>query len=150
MSAGSPGWPEGVRELEHTGDVAIEVAGPTFAALLDRAALALRRLSVAGDGEAGGNENGEPPVERVVELEATDEAALLVRWLQEMLYRIDAEGHAYRSARIDLDPTRPHLRAVVLEDRLPACGARVKSVTYHGLSCESDRDGWKARVIFDV
>lgn len=151
--------PEGVRELDHTADAGIEVDAPDLETLFDRAARALRVLAVderidrvGGQGEGGPkgevNDAVGPPT-HTIELEAADPATLLVRWLNELLYRIDAEGLAYESATLDLDGGR--LRARIRETRLPRPGAPIKAITYHGLECGPRADGgWNARVIFDI
>jgi SHS2 domain-containing protein len=163
------GLPEGVRELDHTADLGIEIVAPDAGALFDRAARALRALAV-DEGDAapeGGGAAGaahavdgsftawpEPPVAggaglHTLELEASDAAVLLVRWLSELLYRIDTLGLAYQSAELAVEGGRLHAR--IRETRLPEAGAHIKAVTYHGLECGPLPDGsWGARVIFDV
>lgn len=151
--------PEGVRELDHTADTGIELEASDVAALFDRAARALRALAVPDSGGADGSperprENGHSEAGgegdvHAIELEADDPAVLLVRWLSELLYRIDTLGLAYETGELEVGDRR--LRARIRETRLPAPGAQIKAVTYHGLTCGPRPDGsWAARVIFDV
>jgi len=83
-----------------------------------------------------------------VELTSPDRGTLLVRWLDELVYRAETE---------DLVPEeveRLELRA----DRLVATvrGVRgqprhlVKGVTYSGLAFDSGNDGYQATVVLDV
>lgn len=157
--------PEGVRELDHTADLGIELEAPDAATLFDRAARALRALAVpdaepadgsgegrsTADGSTGADQSG---VEgdagtHAVDLEAGDPAVLLVRWLSEVLYRIDTLGLAYETAELEVGDRRLHAR--IRETRLPEPGAQIKAITYHELECGPRPDGsWAARVIFDV
>lgn len=151
--------PEGVRELDHTADLGIELEASDAAALFDRAARALRVLArpEAGPGDGSSErprENGRSGAGRegeahTIDLEADDPAVLLVRWLSELLYRIDTLGLAYETGELEVGDRRLHAR--IRETRLPAPGAQIKAVTYHGLTCGPRPDGsWAARVIFDV
>lgn len=150
--------PEGVRELDHTADVGIELEAPDAAALFDRAARALRALAVSdggADGPRGGRRRNPPSGLKTdggthtIDLEAGDPAVLLVRWLSELLYRIDTLGFAYETAELEVGDGRLH--ATIRETRLPEPGAQIKAITYHELECGPEPDGrWTARVIFDV
>lgn len=151
------GWPEGVREFDHTADTGIELEAPDAASLFDRAARALRALAVPeGEADAGhrgagtrARPTGSPLAGHEVVLAGADPALLLVRWLSALLYRIDSLGLAYESADIELGESG--LRATVREVVLAAPGASVKAVTHHGARCGPRPDGvWEARVIFDV
>lgn len=152
----------GVSELEHTADVGLEVQAPSLESLFDRAARGMLAL-VRGTGEDEPWEREQsvpagPPdaadagrmEERPIELRAPDEAALLVAWLREVLYLLEAEGLAYTSARFEeLEPGS--LRAVVRT--APSIGPAVrelKGITYHGLDVRPAEPGWVARVIFDI
>jgi SHS2 domain-containing protein len=83
----------------------------------------------------------------------SDRRSLLVSWLAEILYRVDAEGWAFGSFEISeisevaaagwgvgeaLDPNRH-----VLE-------LEIKAPTYHMLELEMSEGHWTAQVIFDV
>lgn len=139
--------PPGVRELDHTADTGIDVRADDLPQLFHLAALGLRALALASDRLPGPDAAAGPGT--VLELDASDTGAALVRWLNELLYRIDALGYAYKEADIDVDGGR--VRAVVREDRLEGAGAQIKAVTYHGLECGPDpRGGWSARIIFDI
>jgi len=162
------GLPEGVRELDHTADAGIELVAPDLETLFDRAARALRVLAVeerpdvAGleatpehatpetpAGESSAEARGANATTYMLELEARDAGALLVRWLSELLYRIDTLGLAYEGAEIEVRDRRLHAR--IRETPLPVPGAQIKAITYHGLECGPRSDGrWAARVIFDV
>lgn len=88
-----------------------------------------------------------------VRVTAGDREALLVRWLNELIYLFDTEHLLF--SRFDIrrlgrgtlsatcygekaDPTRHQLRM------------GVKAATYHQIQIAKNRDGYAARVIFDV
>ncbi len=138
--------PEGVEPLDHTADVGFEVHAPTPEALFERAALGAVWL-------AGGSLLPEGEIEGApVELEAEDAAALLRSWLREVLFRFEVEGFALRAVQqIELDLEGARLGARVRGCEAPPNPEReIKGVTWHGLELVPDRDGWRARVIFDV
>lgn len=134
------------RTFEHQADLGLLVDAPDGPALFAEAGLAFfatvcdldrveERETWAAAGEADGVE------------------ALLVDWLNELVFLFEAEGAV--CSRIELtewtptryraelhgetgDPDRHGLRDVV------------KAATYHGLSVTQDEAGWHARVILDV
>jgi len=129
--------------LEHVGELELRVRAGALPALLAEAgrALALELLRGAG---------GEPDATPItIELEATDRAALLVDWLNELIYRADAAGHVlteFSFERADAHGLRCHARGV-----RSAEAVSVKAATFHGLVVEEDADGaLQASVILDI
>jgi SHS2 domain-containing protein len=130
--------------LEHTADVGLRVRGDTPAEVLEAAAEGLAGLEGAwfpGEGE-----------ERDVRLEASDLGALLVTWLDELLYLRDAEDVVFGGFAVRM-PAGPRADARV---RIAPRGERVlesagvKAATYHGLRFEPENGGWVADVYLDV
>jgi len=147
--AGDPSRPSAGFELtEHTADVGLRVWGPSEPALFEQAALAL--ASLLCDPAAV-----EPRESYSVIAEAPGGSpdALLVAWLNELLYRMETDDivlgrftiagltHRYVAARAAGEPRdrRRH------EPRLD-----VKAATYHGLSLRRGDQGWEATVVLDV
>jgi SHS2 domain-containing protein len=156
----SPEIYTGVRAIDHTADVGIEVRASTLEGLFDRAARGALAL-VAGEDDverASGNERAADEAQdsqrvherRDIELDSDDVAGLLALWLRELLFIHEVHGLAYEGGRFDaLDERR--LRATVdvgRDSRRPV--REIKGVTYHGLEAIRDAQGWRARVIFDV
>ncbi len=85
--------------------------------------------------------------------EAPDAEALLVAWLNELVYLFDTEHLLLRRFEIEALGQRS-LRARVFGE--PADPERheiktgVKSATYHGLAIRRTRSGYSARIILDV
>lgn len=141
----------GVREIEHTADLGIEVEAASLAELFRRAAagtMALVREEVGPDEPAAPSQRAAG--ERLVWLEAEDTGGLLVRWLRELLYLQEVEGFVYRDATFErLEASR--LRARVRGEADPSPPVReLKAVTYHGLEVRREDGRWRARVIFDI
>lgn len=142
----SEGCPRPVETFEHTADIGLVIRGRTLEALFANAAEGLVALIID---PAGLREDAR---ERV-SVRATDRAALLVAWLNELLYLLDTRRFLPRRCQI-VEVTDTSLIAELagdIVDRDRHCVRRmVKAATYHGLSLVSTGDGWEARVILDL
>lgn len=84
----------------------------------------------------------------VIEASSTDQDALLVDWLSEILYLSHIRYRAYIDYQIkELTPTKivaesGYCQAEAVED--------IKAVTYHGLKIEKTGKLWQAAVIYDI
>ena len=147
--------------LEHTADVGIKAYGQTLPELFVNAARGLIALAL------------EPPEASEVELLVVSEVELqevrpsqccklsargedleelLVHFLSEILYALDAEGWQFSEFRIGtLAPTA--IEAEGWGERRERSERRrvaVKAVTYHQVSVEQTAAGWEAVVYFDI
>jgi SHS2 domain-containing protein len=131
--------------LEHTADIGIRARGDTREEAFGAAARALAELQDAWfPGE------GRP---RRVEVEASDLEALLVAWLDEVLYLQDGQDLVFGEftvTRVDDGRLSAEVLVAPRGDRiLEATG--VKAATYHGLEVREDPgQGCVARVYLDV
>jgi SHS2 domain-containing protein len=130
--------------LEHTADVGIRARGSTPEEAFSAAAEGLAELMGAwfpGQGR-----------ERNIEVEAADRPALLVAWIDELLFLHESEDAVFGAFGVDSVSDR-HLRARVL---LSARGDReledvgIKAGTYHRLRVETEGSGWVAEIYLDV
>ena len=134
------------RQLPHTADLAWRIWGATLPELFENAGGAListltdrrflRRAEV-----------------REITVEAPDLEALLVDWLNRLLYLFDVEGFLGRDFRVR-SLTGKRLEAEVRGDifdpgRHPGKTA-VKAATYHHLAITPKDGGWQATVILDL
>jgi SHS2 domain-containing protein len=132
--------------IDHTGDIGIIVRAATLPALFEAAALALFDILV--DPDTVRAESPQP-----VEVSGEGREELMVRWLAELLFLFDARRVVF--GRFEVEEIHPDLlRARAWgepfdEDR-HVVRTELKAVTYHGLLVSEDRDGWSARIIFDV
>ena len=144
----------GVRGLEHTADVGLEVEAPDLPELFRRAALGATWLVL--EGEVGGG------AREVRKLEITEEdlPSLLRSWLRSLLFWQETDGFAVTEAALFFAPaplcSSPDGQAFGLRARVegrihPGPWVReVKGVTLHGLAVERREGEWYGRVIFDV
>jgi SHS2 domain-containing protein len=135
--------PEGFEILEHTADVGVRAFGPSVASVFEQATLGL--LDITGASRSGAGEVIE------VQVEATDLGALLVYWLEEVLYLQDARDSVVRSIAIDkVTETTAQGRVTISPRNEEIEGTAVKAITYHQLRVERQDDGWVAVVYFDI
>ena len=86
-----------------------------------------------------------------VRVEASDVEALLVEWLNEVLFRLESSDRCLTEAAVrELDEN-----ALMGEVGLVDCvgepeGTELKATTYHQLSIRPAGSGWSATVYFDV
>jgi len=134
------------RQLDHTGDLGVEVWGGSWEDLFEKASLALVELladpdRILQEGRAAWR------------LEAETREALLVRHLEEILYRMDAQGMVFSKFRIEF-PEPGVLTCEAwgepLDRRRHHFKTELKAVTYHGLKLWEEGGLCRARVIFDV
>jgi SHS2 domain-containing protein len=88
-----------------------------------------------------------------VEVEAPDQEALLVDWLNHLLYLYDTKGFLAREIEI-LEIAATRLKARLAGEELDLqrhiVKTGVKAATYHYLALARKDDGWEARIIFDL
>ncbi len=144
-SSTDPGGPPipGVRGIDHTADIGIEIAAPSLPELFRRASLATVWL-VTEEAPAAGTER------RSLSLSAEDLPSLLRACLKEILFWHQAEGFTVSELEVQT-VNESQIEAIAVGGPAPSQAVReIKGVTWHGLTVE-ERDGdWLARVIFDV
>ena len=126
--------------VEHTAELELVIEAPSEQAVFEEALHAFAELVAR---EASG-----PPDRRKVEVEASDPAALLASWVDELVFLAETEEFVpVRLLAMELEDSA--LRATVqgYRDR-PA--PLVKAVTYHRLEFERAGDGYRARLVLDV
>jgi SHS2 domain-containing protein len=129
--------------LEHTAEVRLRVRGRSLGDLLGEAGHALAAVTLGGQPPAS---NGSW---RTVEVRSTDRDALLVDWLNELIYL--AETERWVPVEFVIETATPMaLRAQVRGVPVAVTPARVKAATFHGLRIATTPDGLTADVILDV
>lgn len=136
--------------LDHTADVAFEVAAPSLDDVFAEAARALLE-TVTDPGTVRAS------LHRSFELAAPDLETLLVDWLGELIYVFEVDRQLFADAAVTVTEAdgAPRLEAVArgepyAPDRHPI-RVQVKAVTYHRLEVACRPDGtWTARVVFDI
>ena len=132
--------------FDHTADVGLVIRGRTLEELFANAADALVDLTVDPAGLA-------EMIHKTVTVSAADLEALLVAWLNELLYVLDADGFLPRRVRItNLSHTAltAELRGDAVDPDRHTVRRMVKAATYHGLSLSRTNSLWEARMILDL
>jgi SHS2 domain-containing protein len=134
------------RQLSHTADLAWRLWGASLPELFENAGRALsatltdRRFL-------------RRRVTREVRLSAMDREALLVDWLNYLLYLFDIDGFLGRDFRV-ASLTSETLEATVAGDIFDAARhperTAVKAATFHQLSIAPAGVGWQATVVLDL
>ena len=147
--------------LEHTADVGLRAYGRTLPELFVNAAhgmivLALEPPVVPVPSGAEGSEvepqDVRPAQCRTLTARGEDREELLVHFLSEILYALDAEGWQFSEFRIQT------LESNTIEaegwgeqsERSAHRRVAVKAVTYHQVSVTQTPEGWEAVVYFDI
>jgi len=129
--------------LEHTADIGLRARGRTPEELFENAAAGL--LEILGAAAREGSTDVE------ITEEADDPAALLVHFLDELIYLVDARGARIAAITVRLQaPTRLRARVTWTASGEPLGGTELKAATFHQLSLEERPDGYVATVFFDV
>jgi SHS2 domain-containing protein len=128
---------------EHVGEVQMIIVAPDLPGLFAEAGRALAEV-LAGEAQPALDGAGQSVVVR-----AHDCEALLVAWLDELIFRSEMDGRVYTSFTID-SLSDHELCATIhgiepLDIRTP-----VKAATMHGLRIEDGPDGVTATVVLDV
>jgi SHS2 domain-containing protein len=134
------------RQLVHTADLAWRLWGATLPELFEHAGCALSATLTD-------RRYLRRRITRPVSLNAMDREALLVDWLNHLLYLFDIEGFLGRDFQVET-LTAESLSARAVGDifdpgRHPERTA-VKAATFHQLRIEPVQDGWKATVVLDL
>ncbi len=131
------------RWMDHTSEVQLEVEAESLAGLAAEAGRALGLLMLRGEPAAVSG-----PA-RTLEVSAVDREALLVNWLNEILFV--AETEQWVPVELEVEEASPtQLRIAARGVPVAEPPSSVKAATFHGLRVE-ERDGlFRAEVIFDV
>ena len=133
---------KGFEEIEHTADWALRVRGSDLAELCRHAALGMLELAGAEPGEG-------LAAERQVEIVEPDPEAVLVRWLEEVLYDLEVRRMIPVHMTLQADG-RTGVHGTITEAALGRLVKAIKAVTFHGLNVTSTATGLEATIVFDV
>ena len=133
--------------LDHTADSGLRIFGDSLPRLFENAAFGLLATVVEGLEEAAPEDGVE------LRLSAPSNEELLVDWLNDRLYRFEANEEIHAWPRVtslgagEL-ASDSHYRRIDWER--DTFHAEVKSATYHGLSLVETNGTWIAEVILDL
>jgi SHS2 domain-containing protein len=132
--------------IEHMADIGIAAYGADLKQVFTNTACGLFSLITESDTVSENNIYH-------IQVNAPDRDALLVNWLNELIYRYEAKEILFHRFIINT-LTDTELRATGYGEKIDLAKhelkIQVKAATYHMLKIEQNKDGWKAQVIFDV
>lgn len=136
------GW----EHFEHQADVGVRGYGPTLAAALEQAAVALTAVVT----EPGSVADSEPVS---IECEAPDSELLLAEWLDALIYEMSTRRMLFARFRVDVEGQ--HLRATAWGEPIDVArhqpAVEVKGATLTALRVGQAEDGrWLAQCVVDV
>lgn len=137
---------KGFEILDHTADVGIIASGEDISEVFVNMARGLFSL-IIDPKEVNAKKNWELVVT------APDREALLVNWLNEIIYFVDARELIFKNFEID-KMTETELKAKAYGEKINPkkhhLKREVKAATYHHLKIEQIAEGWRAQIIFDI
>lgn len=136
------GSPAGHRFEEHTGEVRVRLNAPSFEQLLVEAGRALAELMA--------DEPPRSPLDTAqISLTAPDRGALLVQWLNELIFLSETRKRIYSGFEIH-QVSANRLEAEVRGWTPSRLRTQVKAATFHRLSVTAEGGGFSAQVVLDV
>lgn len=128
---------------DHVGEVRLRIEAPTLAGLFEEAAHGLAELML---GTAPASPVGR--VERIA-IQAGDREALLVDWLNELIFLAETRSRIYTDVRVHR-ASDTALEAEVRGVAPEVVRTLVKAATLHDLKVEASPLGFAATVVLDV
>jgi SHS2 domain-containing protein len=137
-----------VETFDHTADVGLRVFGSDWNDLFQTAAEGVLDYVVTNRAEV------RPELEETIQIEAESASDLLVRWLNELIFRCETEHRLYSHFKVDVSPDGTSLIALIKGEAIDRgrhiLDHEVKAVTHHAVSLEKQSEGWVAEVILDI
>jgi len=134
--------------FDHTADLGLKIYATDLADLFRTAAEALFDIIVTHRDQI------EPLESEQFQLAADSTDALLLDWLNELIFRSETGHVVYGRFDVDVDPDGRSLTARIHGEPIdpPRHGLdhEVKAATHHGVRLEHDQDGWVAELILDI
>jgi SHS2 domain-containing protein len=130
--------------LEHTADVGVRAVGSSLKECFRQMTLGLLEISGAYRPDGGDK--------RDISVDADDFGALLVYWLEEVLYIQDSADAVVTDVTVNEVGMDEAVGSVSIAPRGDEVleGTAVKAITYHQLSVARTEEGWTATVFFDI
>lgn len=129
--------------FEHTADIGVKAYGNTPEQVFINAAGAM--FAIIAD-----TRHIKSKEQREIIQEAQGYDELLRVWLQELLYHFSLSGIIFKEFTVQ--SLSPHaIKAIVWGEKAPdKIKTEIKAVTYHELEWTHTKNGYEAKVIFDV
>ncbi|MFH1619301.1 MAG: archease [bacterium] len=136
------------RILPHTADARVRAYGHTMPGVFENCAFGLLKLMKLSPG----CRTGDSTEIRKIRLKARGSEDLLVRWLNEIIFLVQADG--FLPSDIKVENCRGCVLKASVKGRTnrggPPAGREVKAATYHGLEIKNTGGKLTAEVLFDL
>ncbi len=132
--------------FEHTADIGIHAFGATFSELFVHAAQGMESLMVDPDQVC-------VITSREITVEGHDAVSLLIAWLNALIFLFDTEYLLFRDFTMDaISETRLTARVSgeAYDHQRHDLSSAIKAATWHEASVSQSKDGYQARIIFDL
>ncbi|MFB3925781.1 MAG: archease [Syntrophales bacterium] len=132
--------------IDHTADMRIEVSGRSEKELFANAAAAIFDLLCDP-------EQVKVRMTRTLIVAGMDRVDLLINFLREVLYLFNGENLLIKKFSVTIlngNSITAEARGEPFDPGRHAIKMEIKAVTYHQAEIKKTREGWRARVIFDV
>lgn len=131
------------KSLPHTADLRIKVFGKTKKELF---ANALRGMFEAIE---PAYKKDAVEIRRSVQINSKDLDALIIDFLNEVLYLSDINNEAYDKIAIERLSDQ-EIKAIIFGKRVTGFREEIKAVTYHGAHLRKVKGRWEVEIIFDI
>ena len=132
--------------IDHTADIGIRSYGNDLSEAFANSAYGM--FSLMADLEGLGDD-----IRREIEVDSYDQEALLVTWLNELLYLFDVEHIIFNRFEI-INLSKKRLQAIAYGETIDLSRhdlkTSIKAATYHMLMIEKNDEGFKTQVILDI
>ena len=132
--------------LDHTADIGIIVYGEDLRSLFENAGEAFFHLITD-------LKKVRLRTERKIEIGGESLERLMVDWLNELLYLHDVENLLFKRFNVEFvgeEGLRAKVNGEFFQEGVHVIKTGVKAVTYHQLEVRQEKEGWRARIIFDL
>jgi len=132
--------------LDHTADIGIIVHGKDLKLLFQNAGEAFFHLITD-------LKKVRLRTERKIEIGGESLERLMVDWLSELLYLHDVENLLFKRFNVESvgeEGLKAKVRGEVFQEEVHVIKTGVKAVTYHQIEVREEKEGWRARIIFDL
>lgn len=136
----------GYEHLDIFGDAGVRATGESLEEVFENAVLGMYSLVTDLNGVRE---------ERAITVEAESDSreGLLVNLLNELIFRLDAEGFVgagVRMLEVGDERVKAEITGEEFDPERHETGLLLKAATYHGLKVEEKDGQWLAEVIFDI
>ena len=133
-------------QIPHTADLAVTIYGKTLEELFENAAFAM--FDISSD-----LTKIEAQTSHNIEVSSTDEEALLIAWLNELLFLSFSTGEIFKEITI-VSLQKDHLTALVrgqsVKNQHNIFKVEIKAATHHDVKIQKTPTGYEVTVVFDI